>query len=281
MKTHLGFLIVAAAGCGGTVTMTPSPAPQTTSPPPSEPVSSCFPDDIPVRPADALSGFVEPAGPQRGPYWVCDLPDRIVLVDHTTDRKGHFTGEAITIPRTAPADLARARLGRTSACTDPCGAAGEGAAGCSERAACELTSPLAGARDIVAGSPEDGPLGSLVAVDGDACAPMPDSRVIAMCATTTRTVFVTTEPCGEGTLEVDAEVFDGDHPRASLDEDDPVLDVDHELTGIAPTSDGTTWTYRFREPDATLTFDLGEVPGAIFTFDGRTEDCRVFAIDGE
>src|SRR5690348_12699546 len=79
-----------------------------------------------------------PTCPTTTGDWVCELPDRVVLVSQF--RAGApITGEVTSIPRRGPP--MRAPLLPTSSCTDPCD--DDGYAGCSMKETCTLDSSIA------------------------------------------------------------------------------------------------------------------------------------------
>jgi hypothetical protein len=138
-----------------------------------------------------IGGYFDGARVHTGLYWTCELPDRVVLVSQTMPP---VTGEAVSIPRTSPAQLRRAPLAPASSCTDPCDH--DGYAGCSLKETCTLASPIA---TITTGVPSDSPFGVARSVDGAAGAPA--DGVIAMCDTAAHTITIRAATCLTATLD--------------------------------------------------------------------------------
>jgi hypothetical protein len=182
-----------------------------------------------------IGGYFDGARVHTGLYWTCELPDRVVLVSQTMPP---VTGEAVSIPRTSPAQLRRAPLAPASACTDPCDH--DGYAGCSLKETCTLASPIA---TITTGVPSDSPFGVVRSVDGVACAAA--DGVIASCDTPAHAVTVRAAACGRFTATLDGRALDA-------------------------TAKGNHFSFG----DATLTFD----PAGSLTVNGRREPCDAFAL---
>jgi hypothetical protein len=268
-------------------------------PPDADPtLAGCWPEPSqvvlapPPETVGSIVGFHDGAKVATGPYWYCDLPDRVVLVDPT--QKGtKWTGEVVSIPRATPDKLTRSKVARGSSCTDPCG--NDGWAGCSEQTTCTVRSKVAGAQYVQTGYPTSQPFGAIHTIGDKAkggawCAPAELQGVFAICSTPTRTIEVRVDGCAvddQGTptwSHLVGLVYDGNAPRTAepaYDTDGEVVNAEleptHVVTGGAPTADGAIWTYTFHDPDSTLTFDTA-APSATLTFDGQTEDCFAFAL---
>jgi hypothetical protein len=238
-----------------------------------------FEDDAP----SSLS-YRDGKGVHTGAFDLCDLPDRVVVVDSkstsTVDPMVmRLTGAVIATPRGRGA-TARYPIAGGSQCVDRCNGAGGGYAGCSVGAGCTIKSAAPGASVVS--------LGLETRTGGDkaqaGCGPI-DHDYIGLCSTRDRLVLMDTIDCklgkARGRFRLRLRSYDRGAPRS---DGSTAAAPSFERNGdyFPPGSKLGIWSYRFPEAgdgagDMLLTFTVGAHPDATLTTAGATEPCVAFS----
>jgi hypothetical protein len=238
-----------------------------------------FDDDAP-----ASLSYRDAKGVHTGGFDLCDLPDRVVVVDSKTTSTVdpmvlRLTGAVITTPR-GKGSTARYPIGSGSQCVDRCNGPGGGYAGCSVGAGCSVKSAAPGASVVNLGLEER--------TGGDktqlGCGPI-DHDYIGLCATRDRLVLMDTVDCKLGKVRGRFRLRLRSYERGATRSDgSTAAEPSFERNGdyFPAGSKLGVWSYRFPEAgdgagDMLLTFTVGAKPDATLTTAGATTPCVAFS----
>ena len=231
-----------------------------------------FEDDAPV-----VMSYRDGKGVHTGGFDLCDLPDRVVVVDSQTFATADPTVRKMTgavISTGARGAAVRAPIAAGSTCLDRCNGPGGGYAGCSVDAGCTIASAAPGAKAIKLSLDER-------TADGVGCGPI-NRDYIGMCATRDRLVLMDQVACRLGGAATDPfrlrlRVYERGAARSDgRDAAAPSFERNGDF--YAPDSKNGLWVYRFPDGgdghgDFLLFFTVGAKPDATLAVAGASAPC--------